>query len=1032
MKLFHKIASVALGMSLALGIGVVASRVGSGAIKEAKAATGSIEITVSDYATAHSWNSGTKYTSMTMDTRISATMSSSTYTGTYNSDGWKIYETDSGTLTITANDATLTYITITWKNAKNNGCLKKGGSTFASATRTAVTGTSAVFNAGHSSGNSVGQVGISKIKVEYTYTSSSTFAVSYNANGGTGNMNGSTEPEGSFTLPACTFTNANKVFIGWKAGNAGSMIAAGGTYNLTAATEFYAQWADASSQSDPYTVAEANAIAEAMGTTATLANAYVKGIIYKNDGLSSGAITYWISDDGTNSNGFEIYKGKGLNGASFASKDDLLVEDEVIVKGTLKKFNTTYELDQNNQLISRKTITSIAVKTAPTKVEYDADDLFDPTGLVITATYTTTTSGGSSTTTKDVAYSGNQGDFSFNPALDEALTKSDNSVAITYKGKIANQSITVNAVPVVNSVTLNKAESSININGTDTLTATIDADVGAEYSVTWTSSKPAVASISGDGLTRTITGLKRGTSTITVTAGAQSAECVVTVNDPNAITFTRSDFGENESQIAINGSKNNVSFAVSNGALETGIVKVYKNQTVTITCDNHNISMIEFTCTASNTTKGGPGCFGSLQGYSYSGTIGTWEGDTDSVVFTASGEQVYISQVVIVLNSQTLTPALAVSSVNISARVGKTTQVTLTPSHFGGDTIAYTNDTNACATLSYTNNTLNVRGDAIGSHTFTITATSTTDNTKHASVQINVIVEASLGTLARVTSNSGLTSGDTYVMGTANDTYKVLMGDINDKNVRSTVDATSAINAGLTEVDGDEMNNDVVLITLLPASEGKFYIYDINNSVFLVGSDSSGNLTNTSTLASASEWTISISDNVLSIVLSTRQIMYNYNGGTDRFGCYDPSTFASGIKPVLYKVSGSSLKTRLNNFCADTMKMSSYVGDTSYDQDRCEANYAAAKVAFNGLSVAERLLFVTHADYADAKARLVWWATANGDSLDENNSLSANARINALYVNYENDSAAVMVVTIVSIVSLVTVGAYFLLKKKHA
>lgn len=83
------------------------------------------------------------------------------------------------------------------------------------------------------------------------------------------------------------------------------------------------------------------------------------------------------------------------------------------------------------------TLTSISVKTAPTKVEYTEGDNFDPAGLVITRHY-------SDGTNNDYTYAGHTEEFSFSPALNVALETSHTTVTITYGGQSANQSITVN------------------------------------------------------------------------------------------------------------------------------------------------------------------------------------------------------------------------------------------------------------------------------------------------------------------------------------------------------------------------------------------------------------------------------------------------------------------------------------------------------------------------------------------------------------------------------------------------------------
>lgn len=97
-----------------------------------------------------------------------------------------------------------------------------------------------------------------------------------------------------------------------------------------------------------WTVAEANA---ALDESSPLSGKYVHGIISQIDSYNSGAITYWISDDGTTSGQLEVYKGKGQDGAAFSSIDDLQLGDIVTVYGNLKVYNTTKEFDTNSKIV---------------------------------------------------------------------------------------------------------------------------------------------------------------------------------------------------------------------------------------------------------------------------------------------------------------------------------------------------------------------------------------------------------------------------------------------------------------------------------------------------------------------------------------------------------------------------------------------------------------------------------------------------------------------------------------------------------
>ena len=110
------------------------------------------------------------------------------------------------------------------------------------------------------------------------------------------------------------------------------------------------------SLSDPYNVAEA--IAAIKAGTAPTTQVYLTGIIsdvaFYNEKYKS--ITYYISDDGK-SKDMQVYSGKGLNGADFASKEDLKVGQKVTILGKIMKF-----VDNNNNEIMEVDKTSSIVK----------------------------------------------------------------------------------------------------------------------------------------------------------------------------------------------------------------------------------------------------------------------------------------------------------------------------------------------------------------------------------------------------------------------------------------------------------------------------------------------------------------------------------------------------------------------------------------------------------------------------------------------------------------------------------------------
>ena len=104
----------------------------------------------------------------------------------------------------------------------------------------------------------------------------------------------------------------------------------------------------------PYTIAQAKAAIDAETSTTDV---YVKGIVSQVDSYDGTKyITYWISEDGTTTDQFEVYKGLGISGASFSAETDVKVGDKVVVKGNIKKYYSTYEFDKDNQLVSIETL----------------------------------------------------------------------------------------------------------------------------------------------------------------------------------------------------------------------------------------------------------------------------------------------------------------------------------------------------------------------------------------------------------------------------------------------------------------------------------------------------------------------------------------------------------------------------------------------------------------------------------------------------------------------------------------------------
>lgn len=161
------------------------------------------------------------------------------------------------------------------------------------------------------------------------------------------------------------------------------------------------------------------------------------------------------------------------------------------------------------------------------------------------------------------------------------------------------------------------------------------------------------------GTSATFTMDSYGTFSITVTAKAANSipatgAATVTLTDPSSsapqpvtVTFTgENSGGMTTSQAAQTGTLSGVTINISNGLVSGSQIRIYKNQTITISAPTgKTLTSVEFTCTASGTAQYGPGCFASHSGYTYSGTKGTWTGSESSLTLTASSNQVRATEI---------------------------------------------------------------------------------------------------------------------------------------------------------------------------------------------------------------------------------------------------------------------------------------------------------------------------------------------------------------------------------------------------
>lgn len=228
--------------------------------------------------------------------------------------------------------------------------------------------------------------------------------------------------------------------------------AASSVATLDVTTKAASATANDGSLERPYTAAEAIA---AIDANTGLTGKHVKGIVKATPSFNAtySSLTYDIESGGKT---LYIYSGKDLGNADFVGAEDLKAGDEVVVLGTLKKYNKTYELDKNNYLISINGETQIyrGLAVSAPKTVFNVGDTFELGGKVlqvwrgkadVDVTASATCSGydmsteGKQTITVTVGEESVTYEITINPA---GTVLEKNETIILSNGKFANNTIT--------------------------------------------------------------------------------------------------------------------------------------------------------------------------------------------------------------------------------------------------------------------------------------------------------------------------------------------------------------------------------------------------------------------------------------------------------------------------------------------------------------------------------------------------------------------------------------------------------------
>lgn len=404
--------------------------------------------TVTQLKEANNWeaSSGTTIntlaTSFNLDDNITISTSGSANCGSIwgNTKGttfdWRLYHAKNGDITIAASDNhELVSVNLTFTTG-SNGVLLDGDNKISSNTAIFVSGQSKTFTVGNSDTKTNGQVKITQFSVTYKETGSDTpvtvAAPTFSLEAGTYYGTQSLELSTTVTNGTIYYTTDNT-----DPSESKTAVEYTSSFSISETTTIKAVVMDGDANfsdvvSKTYTIVPSIANTESTALTTSQAitlientssaqlaaeKIYVKGTVSKVDKFDDTykSITYWLDDDA-----FEIFSGKGINGADFTKIDDIAVGAEVVVCGNGKKFgsgtSTTYELDKNSELVSY---------TAPTAAKQNAT-------ITATGYKTSLVEGGTDSYT-----------FTYNGDGTVKVESSSSSVATV---SISNNTITITAV----------------------------------------------------------------------------------------------------------------------------------------------------------------------------------------------------------------------------------------------------------------------------------------------------------------------------------------------------------------------------------------------------------------------------------------------------------------------------------------------------------------------------------------------------------------------------------------------------------
>ena len=530
-------------------------------------------------------------------------------------------------------------------------------------------------------------------------------------------------------------------------------------------------------------------------------------------------------------------------------------------------------------------------------------------------------------------------------------------------------------------------------------TTTISAVSSNSGTISWSSSNTNVATVSSataaSGSNVTITAVGEGTATITasitISGTPYSKVCDVTVTsssqqqtDSETITMSEKGFSDQQTVSTVSGTSSTVTFAKGSGFNDPkyytsgSAVRAYSGNTITIS-SSQKIVGITFTfgnSDGSNTITSNVGTFSSPN----------WTGNANSVTFTIGGSSGNrrISAISITYESSgSVTPTSITASVNKTYYVGETiSKSDITVEDNLGNTIIdfIFSDNNYIFVYSDA-----LSGGALTNKTFT---NSISYNSLTCSLTVQVQRKGRIDT--------------------ASQDYSVTYTDLPTSYQTSTTELTAA-------------------------SGVKFVAYNLANYSSKMQFKASGGYFQTTQAM-----------NLKSLTIVNRESNTLTVYGSNTAGSF--STTISGTNDV-YNLTGYSYvkvaRTSSNAAYCASLTISVGAADTATNlanyimyedtNNQCTTKFVTAKGYFEGLSSSERSTFMTSSDYviSTARERLQAWAANQGKTISySGGDYIVSGMRNTGFSLVQNNNGVVFTVIIVSVLTITSLGGYFLLRKR--